>query len=92
MTPSRGKPGVVYHYRQRVRHFERRSLCGFHCPETAGAIHAALFLQEFVKPKVEWAHFDLYAWNPSARPGRPVGGEAFVLRGLFHMLSGRYGR
>ena len=58
----------------------------------AGAIHAALFLQEFVKPKVEWAHFDLYAWNPSARPGRPVGGEAFVLRGLFHMLSGRYGR
>ena len=23
----------------------------------AGAIHAALFLQEFVKPKVEWAHF-----------------------------------
>jgi leucyl aminopeptidase len=58
----------------------------------AGAIHAALFLQEFVKPKVEWAHFDLYAWNASARPGRPVGGEAFVLRGLFHMLSGRYGR
>jgi leucyl aminopeptidase len=58
----------------------------------AGAIHAALFLQEFVKSKVEWAHFDLYAWNPSARPGRPVGGEAFVLRGLFHMLSGRYGR
>ena len=58
----------------------------------AGAIHAALFLQEFVKPKVEWAHFDLYAWNATARPGRPVGGEAFVLRGLFHMLSSRYGQ
>jgi leucyl aminopeptidase len=58
----------------------------------AGAIHAALFLQEFVKPKVEWAHFDVYAWNPSARPGRPVGGEAFALRGLFHMLAGRYGQ
>ena len=58
----------------------------------AGAIHAALFLQDFVKPKVEWAHFDLYAWNASARPGRPVGGEAFVLRGLFRMLSDRYGK
>ena len=58
----------------------------------AGAIHAALFLQEFVKPKVEWAHFDLYAWNAAARPGRPAGGEAFVLRGLFHLLSDRYGR
>ncbi|HTJ63894.1 MAG TPA: leucyl aminopeptidase family protein [Alphaproteobacteria bacterium] len=58
----------------------------------AGAIHAALFLQEFVKPGTEWAHFDLYAWNASARPGRPVGGEAFALRGLFHMLKERYGR
>ncbi len=58
----------------------------------AGAIHAALFLQEFVKPKVEWAHFDVYAWSASARPGRPVGGEAYALRGLFHMLAGRYGK
>jgi leucyl aminopeptidase len=58
----------------------------------AGAIHAALFLQEFVKPGTEWAHFDLYAWNASPRPGRPVGGEAFALRGLFHMLKARYGR
>jgi leucyl aminopeptidase len=57
----------------------------------AGAIHGALFLQEFVKPGVPWAHFDLYAWNSTARPGRPVGGEAFALRGLFHMLAGRYG-
>ncbi len=58
----------------------------------AGAIHAALFLQEFVKPGVSWAHFDLYAWNATARPGRPAGGEAFALRGLFHMLTGRYGK
>ena len=56
----------------------------------AGAIHGALFLQEFVKVGLEWAHFDLYAWNPTARPGRPVGGEAFALRGLFHMLAKRY--
>jgi leucyl aminopeptidase len=58
----------------------------------AGAIHAALFLQAFVKPGVEWAHFDLYAWNATARPGKPVGGEAFAIRGLFHMLTERYGR
>jgi leucyl aminopeptidase len=58
----------------------------------AGAIHGALFMQDFVKPGIEWAHFDLYAWNATARPGRPVGGEAFAIRGLFHMLSARYSR
>jgi leucyl aminopeptidase len=58
----------------------------------AGAIHGALFMQDFVKSGVEWAHFDLYAWNATARPGRPVGGEAFAIRGLFHMLSDRYGQ
>lgn len=58
----------------------------------AGAIYGGLFLQAFVKPTIEWAHFDLYAWNAAARPGRPVGGEAFAIRGLFHMLTQRYGR
>jgi leucyl aminopeptidase len=58
----------------------------------AGAIHAALFLQSFVKPDVAWAHFDLYAWNQTARPGRPAGGEAFAIRGLFEMLQSRYAR
>jgi leucyl aminopeptidase len=58
----------------------------------AGAIHGALFLQDFVPKGQEWAHFDLYAWNPAARPGRPVGGEAFAIRALFHMLARRYAR
>jgi leucyl aminopeptidase len=58
----------------------------------AGAIHGALFLQDFVPKGQEWAHFDLYAWNPAARPGRPVGGEAFALRALFHMLRLRSAR
>ncbi len=58
----------------------------------AGAIHAALFLQSFVKPGIPWAHLDLYAWNAAARPGRPAGGEAFAIRGLFRMLAGRYAR
>jgi len=58
----------------------------------AGAIHAALFLKEFVEPDVEWAHFDLYAWNAVASPGRPVGGEAFALRGIHHLLLRRYAK
>ena len=46
----------------------------------AGAVFGALFLRRFVTPGVRWAHFDLYAWNPRERPGRPLGGEAQCLR------------
>ena len=35
----------------------------------AGAITAALFLDEFVSKDVPWAHFDLMAWNVRADPG-----------------------
>ncbi|MCR0983183.1 leucyl aminopeptidase family protein [Roseomonas populi] len=48
----------------------------------AGSIVAALFLRRFVPDGVPWAHLDLYAWNDSARPGRPEGGEAMGLRAL----------
>jgi leucyl aminopeptidase len=57
----------------------------------AGAIYAALFLKEFVSEATPWAHFDLYAWNNRTRPGRPEGGEAMVLRGLFALLQERFG-
>jgi len=53
----------------------------------AGSITAALFLEKFVARAKSWAHFDLYAWNAKARPGRPVGGEAQVLRALFEVLK-----
>lgn len=56
----------------------------------AGAITAALFLQEFVSATTPWAHFDIFAWNPSSRPGRPEGGEAMVLRALYHAIAQRY--
>ena len=52
-----------------------------------GAITAALFLQHFVPEGLAWAHLDLMAWNASARPGRPIGGEAMGLRGAYAMLS-----
>lgn len=42
----------------------------------AGAVVAALFLQRFVTAGLKWAHFDIYGWNETTRPGRPEGGEA----------------
>ena len=53
----------------------------------AGAIVAALFLQRFVRPGTRWAHFDLYAFNDSGRPGRPEGGEAQGLRAAWELTS-----
>ena len=57
----------------------------------AGAITAALFLERFVDASQRWAHIDLMAWNTTRRPGRPEGGEAMGLRGVFAMLAERYG-
>ncbi|MCR6629709.1 MAG: leucyl aminopeptidase family protein [Magnetospirillum sp.] len=57
----------------------------------AGAITAALFLQEFVGPGIPWAHFDIMAWNPAPRPGRPDGGEAMALRALYAVIAQRFG-
>jgi leucyl aminopeptidase len=34
-----------------------------------------------------WAHFDTYAWNDIARPGRPAGGEAQGLRAALAALE-----
>lgn len=58
----------------------------------AGAVGAALFLEKFVPERLEWAHFDLYAWNPTQRPGRPKGGAAMTLFAMFHHLERRYRR
>jgi leucyl aminopeptidase len=57
----------------------------------AGAITAALFLKRFVTQSKSWAHVDLYAWNASARPGRPKGGEAMTLRAFWSLIRARYG-
>jgi leucyl aminopeptidase len=53
----------------------------------AGAITAALYLQEFIDPGMRWAHIDTLAWNTRDRPGRPEGGEALCLRALFAFVS-----
>ncbi|HWK44865.1 MAG TPA: leucyl aminopeptidase family protein [Stellaceae bacterium] len=57
----------------------------------AGAIVAAVYLQEFVSEATPWLHLDTIAWNPTGKPGRPEGGEALGLRGLFRLLKIRYG-
>ncbi|MEE2932447.1 MAG: leucyl aminopeptidase family protein [Pseudomonadota bacterium] len=58
----------------------------------AGAITAALFLEEFVSENIAWAHFDIYGWNPIKRIGRPVGGEAMGLRAVYAMLEKKYSK
>ena len=57
----------------------------------AGAVTAALFLRRFVPAGVAWAHLDVFAWRPTAKPGRPKGGEAYALRATFAVLKARYG-
>jgi leucyl aminopeptidase len=57
----------------------------------AGAIIAALYLQEFVEPGIGWAHLDVMAWNPQSRPGRPEGAEATALRALYAHIAQRFG-
>ncbi len=56
----------------------------------AGSITAALFLRRFVEKAKAWAHFDIYAWTPKAKPARPEGGIQ-VARLLFDLIEGRYG-
>tara|TARA_R110002096_G_scaffold112691_7_gene245340 strand:+ start:122 stop:1495 length:1374 start_codon:yes stop_codon:yes gene_type:complete len=56
----------------------------------AGSITAALFLRRFVKGK-RWAHFDIFAWNPKDRPGRPMGGEMLGSRAAWSALKSLYG-
>lgn len=55
-----------------------------------GAITAALFLKEFAPEKAQWAHFDIFCWNSSAKPGRPKGAEAVSLRATWKVLKDRY--
>jgi len=58
----------------------------------AGSITAALFLSRFVSSPTSWIHADIYGWNPTARPGRPEGGEGTAIRALFAMIRDSYAR
>ena len=58
----------------------------------AGSITAALFLRRFVANTRSWAHFDVYGWTPSTRPGHPEGGEVQAAHLLFNLLEARFGQ
>ncbi len=51
----------------------------------AGSVTAALFLNRFVTAARSYVHFDVFAWNPATKPGRPEGGEVQAAR-LIHAL------
>jgi leucyl aminopeptidase len=56
-----------------------------------GAITAALFLRKFIGRAKSWLHLDIFAWTPSARPGRPEGAECQSARALHALLIAHYG-
>mgnify|MGYP001099966788 FL=1 len=66
--------------------------CNTGASRHAGAITAALYLQNFVPASQPWLHVDAYAWNDVDRPGRPRGGDAQSLRAFHAFLRGRYPR
>lgn len=57
----------------------------------AGSVTAALFLNRFVEKAQSYAHFDIYAWNPSTKPGRPQGGECQAARLTYALAKQLYG-
>ncbi len=54
-----------------------------------GAITAALFLRRFVSAP-SWLHLDIFAWNATAKAGRPEGAECQTARALYALLAKRY--
>lgn len=62
-------------------------ICSVSSSGFAGSVTAALFLKRFVREAGAWAHFDIFAWNPKTRPGRPEGGEASAVRAVAEFLS-----
>jgi leucyl aminopeptidase len=56
----------------------------------AGSLTAALFLKRFVERAKAYVHFDVFAWTPMAKPGRPRGGEAQAIHALFGLFAERY--
>ncbi|WP_417524373.1 leucyl aminopeptidase family protein [Marinovum sp.] len=52
----------------------------------AGSITAALFLRRFVGEETRYAHFDIYGWQPEAKPARPKGGVGMGARAILEAL------
>ena len=57
----------------------------------AGHIEAALILQQFINNKVDWVHFDCFAWEQNGKAGRPKGGAETGLYAMFNFIKQKYG-
>lgn len=60
----------------------------------AGAITAALFLEQFIDEDniANWIHMDVFAWEQKGKAGRPKGGADTGMRAIFAYLESRYGK
>ena len=57
----------------------------------AGSVTAALFLKRFAKDASTYLHFDIFAWTPKPKCGKPEGAEPQGARALFEVLLKRHG-
>jgi leucyl aminopeptidase len=55
----------------------------------AGSVTAAMFLKRFAPKGSIYGHFDIYGWTPTARPGRPEGGEPQAARLVYELIERR---
>jgi leucyl aminopeptidase len=57
-------------------------------PRPGGSITAALFLQDFVTPKLPWAHLDIAGtvWSDKGRGADPAGATGFGVRTLVNWI------
>ncbi len=58
-------------------------------PRPGGAITAALFLQDFIRPGLAWAHLDIAGtvWSDKGRGLDPAGATGFGVRTLVHWVT-----
>ena len=63
-------------------------------PRAGGAITAALFLQNFVKPDIPWAHIDIAGtvWSEKGHGDNPPGATGYGVRTLVDWVIGKAAR
>jgi len=49
-----------------------------------------LLLRRFIERTKAWAHFDIHAWTPKAKPGRPEGAEVLAARLHYDLIEARF--
>lgn len=62
-------------------------LCNVTENSFAGAITAALYLQNFVEKCPIWIHIDTFAWNTKAKAGRSKGGAAMGVLATYGAIN-----